>query len=204
MTNTNAIHPILSLTTPAPIRYGDSATAKSVAWFGRQTQGGTSPATNITRLIGGFFASAVWPCSFWAGQAGRLTSRRFLVSGRPTCLDLPFFRLVAKKGGKPFPTTQGVEPMKHPASSPTTVSPFTYSCHRSTSSAPPSIVGHAPTLGRVSRGAILRHETGPQVSTKTTPPAKRVTVNGKLICSLLELHAFICSAFASKGGGCHV
>lgn len=95
------------------ILYGDVATEKNVVWFGSQALGGTIHRHSCT-IERRFFASASWLCSFWASQAGSRKARRFLVPGLPTCLDSPFFRLEAKKGGKPFPPALGVQAMQHP------------------------------------------------------------------------------------------
>lgn len=95
------------LTVPALVRYHKNVTAKSVTWFSSQTLGGP-PATNL--LIGGFFASAVWLCSFWASRAGSLTARRFLVSGLLTCLDSPIFRLAAENWREIIPSITRKKP----------------------------------------------------------------------------------------------
>lgn len=113
------------LTQPPGSGYGNGATEKNVVWFGSQAIGGTIHRHSCT-IERRFFASASWLCSFfWASQAGSLKTRRFLLPGLPTCLDSPFFRLEAKKGGKPFPPAIGVQAMHHPfprpAGSPSTV-----------------------------------------------------------------------------------
>ena len=100
---------IFPLTTPALVGYVAIVTEKSVTCFSRQTQGGHSPATNL--LIGGFFASAVWLCSFWASRAGELKGSPVprVRSSKPASTR-PFFVWKRKMGGKPSPTTRGVQP----------------------------------------------------------------------------------------------